>query len=329
MFRLAHLSDIHLGPLPELSYRELASKRITGYINWQRNRKRAMFGDTLLRLVADMKAHRPDHVAVTGDLVNLASKQEIIGARVWLEDLGKPDGVSVVPGNHDAYVPGALKRAYREWHPYMMGDHGLGAEAKHFPYLRVRGKVALIGTSSAEATAPFFATGSFKRGQALRTAKLLADAKARGLFRVVMIHHPPISGAAAWSKRLIGKQFFSKVIHDVGAELVLHGHTHLDTLYWLTGPEGEKVPVVGVPSASQNAGSSKPPSRYNLFEIDGEPGHWSLTQRERGLKLDGSGIDWIRERQLLSDGRAVDAEPRADAATPGASASDEADLTLG
>ena len=50
MFRLAHLSDIHLGPLPEVSYRELASKRITGYINWQRNRKRAMFGDTLLNL---------------------------------------------------------------------------------------------------------------------------------------------------------------------------------------------------------------------------------------------------------------------------------------
>ena len=56
MFRLAHLSDIHLGPLPEVSYRELVSKRITGYINWQRNRKRAMFGDTLLNLVADSKA---------------------------------------------------------------------------------------------------------------------------------------------------------------------------------------------------------------------------------------------------------------------------------
>ena len=46
MFRLAHLSDIHLGPLPELSFRELASKRVTGWYNWQRNRRRMMFGDS-------------------------------------------------------------------------------------------------------------------------------------------------------------------------------------------------------------------------------------------------------------------------------------------
>ena len=127
-----------------------------------------------------------------------------------------------------------------------------------------------------------------------------------------MIHHPPISGAAAWSKRLVGKQLFSKVIKDLGAELVLHGHTHLDTLYWLTGPEGAKVPVVGVPSASQGHGGEKPASRYNLFEIAGEPGDWSLTQRERGHRADGTGIDWIRERALLADGRAVKAEPRVD-----------------
>lgn len=305
MFRLAHLSDIHLGPLPELSYRELATKRITGYINWQRNRKRAMFGDTLLRLVADLKAQKPDHVAVTGDLVNLATRKEIEGARLWLDDLGTPDWVSVVPGNHDAYVPGALKRCWREWCPYIVGDGGpRSTEGHHFPYLRVRGKVAIIGTSSAEATVPFFATGTFERGQALATARLLAKAKERGLFRVVMIHHPPIAGAAAWSKRLIGKQYFSKVVHDVGAELVLHGHTHLDTVHWLTGPEGEKVPVVGVPSASQSAGGEHPAARFNLFEIDGAPGSWRLVQRERGFKPDGSGIAWVRERLLLRDGTA-------------------------
>ncbi|WP_185983538.1 metallophosphoesterase family protein [Aureimonas mangrovi] len=313
MFRLAHLSDIHLGPLPQVSYRELVSKRITGYINWQRNRKRAMFGDTLIHLVADMKAQAPDHVAVTGDLVNLATRKEVEGAKIWLEDLGDPHWVSLVPGNHDAYVPGALNRAYREWHPYLIGDRYRNGMRK-FPYLRVRDNVAIIGVSSAEATAPFFATGTFKRGQALATARLLRQTKEKGLFRVVLIHHPPISGAAAWSKRLIGKQLFSKMIRDLGAELVLHGHTHLDTLYWLGGPDDAKVPVVGVPSASQGAGDEeKPASRYNLFEIEGEPGRWSLAQRERGLRPDSTGIDWIRERELLVDGRAVEAKPRVDA----------------
>ncbi|MCQ0989685.1 metallophosphoesterase family protein [Jiella marina] len=312
MFRLAHLSDIHLGPLPELSFRELASKRVTGYVNWHRNRRRAMFGDTLTNLLQDLKEEAPDHVAVTGDLVNLATKKETVAARLWLEDLGTPHDVSVVPGNHDAYVPGALRRSYDEWYPYMVGDNALHAMGTSFPYLRQRGPVAILGVSTAEATAPFFATGTFKRRQALQLARLLERAGETGHFRVVMIHHPPISGSTSWHKRLIGKQFFSKVMRDVGAELVLHGHTHLDTLHWLDGPQG-KIPVVGVPSASQGPGSEHPASRYNLFEITGEPGDWSLIQRERGLRATGHGIGWVRERELLTDGRAVNTEPREDA----------------
>ncbi|KQT45147.1 metallophosphatase [Aureimonas sp. Leaf454] len=312
MFRLAHLSDIHLGPLPELSFREIASKRITGYVNWHRNRRRMMFGDTLISLVADLKAQSPDHIAVTGDLVNLATKTETKAAGLWLQDLGAPTFVSVIPGNHDAYVPGALRRACSEWHDYMLGDDPSPEIGRLFPYMRVRGNVAICGTSSAEATAPFLATGTFKRWQALALAQQLQAAKALGLFRVVMIHHPPISGSTSWHKRLIGKQFFSKVLREVGADLVLHGHTHLDTVNWLAGTDG-LVPVVGVPSASQNAGSAKPAARYNIFEIDGEPGQFTVTQHERGLRADGSGIDWIRHRRLMRNGDAIDVGPKADA----------------
>ena len=177
----------------------------------------------------------------------------------------------------------------------------------------MRENVAILGVSTAEATAPFFATGTFKRGQALRLARLLETSRALGLFRVVMIHHPPISGSTSWHKRLVGKQFFSKVLREVGAELVLHGHTHLDTLHWLEGAGGRKVPVVGVPSASQAPGAEHPASRYNLFEIEGGPSTWTLIQRERGAREDEPGIGWIRQRELLADGRAVDVRPREDA----------------
>ena len=47
MFRLAHISDVHLGPLPPVTYRQLASKRITGYINWQRNRSKTFHDGAL------------------------------------------------------------------------------------------------------------------------------------------------------------------------------------------------------------------------------------------------------------------------------------------
>src|SRR5690606_18010278 len=154
MLRLAHLSDIHLGPLPDLAYRDLVSKRITGYINWRRNRRSNLHEGVIDEIVADIKAAAPDHIAVTGDLMNLALDGEVELSRLWLEMLGKPDDVSVAPGNHDAYVPGALDKACKAWGPWMHGD-GKDEPARRgtFPYMRVRGDVALIGVSSARATA--------------------------------------------------------------------------------------------------------------------------------------------------------------------------------
>ena len=128
MLKLAHLSDPHLGPLPDPKLIQLFSKRILGYLNWRTHRARSMGGSTLDQLVADMKAQQPDHIAITGDLVNIALPLEIIGARHWLDEIGPPDRVSVVPGNHDAYVPGALKKATEAWRPYMSADDGTGSE---------------------------------------------------------------------------------------------------------------------------------------------------------------------------------------------------------
>ena len=51
MFRLAHISDVHLGPLPDVTYRELASKRMVGYVNWQRNRRRFLHDGVLGAIV--------------------------------------------------------------------------------------------------------------------------------------------------------------------------------------------------------------------------------------------------------------------------------------
>jgi 3',5'-cyclic AMP phosphodiesterase CpdA len=199
MFRLAHLSDIHLGPLPDIAYHQLVSKRVLGYVNWQRNRSRFLHDSVIQAIVTDMKANAPDHIAVTGDLVNLALEREVELARLWLETLGHPNDVSVVPGNHDAYVPGALDRLCRAWAPWLTGDAPRPVDRHAFPYLRVRGNVALIGATSARATAPFMANGFFRSGQAQRMGTVLEAAGRRRLFRVVMIHHPPVrsrTGAA-------------------------------------------------------------------------------------------------------------------------------------
>lgn len=284
MFRLAHISDVHLGPLPDVTYRDLASKRMVGYVNWQRNRRHLLHDGVLGHITTDIKAAAVDHLAVTGDLVNLALDAEIELAKLWLETLGAPEEVSVVPGNHDAYVPGAFDKACRYWGPWMVGDGLTPPVDRHaFPYLRVRGEVALIGVSSARATAPFMANGFFREDQSHRLGALLDKTAKQGLFRIVMIHHPPVRGAVAQHKRLFGIGNFQKTIRKHGADLVLHGHSHEPTLYWIEGKAKRKVPVVGVAAGGQSFGGSHPAAQWNLLEISGDAEAWSLSLVRRGI----------------------------------------------
>src|SRR5437588_5439046 len=115
MFVLAHLSDPHLGPLPKPRLSELAGKRASGFLEWQRKRRLIHRGDVLARIVSDMKAQVPDHVAVTGDLVNISLAGEYAPARAWLESLGRAQHLSLVPGNHDAYVRSASSHPQLHW----------------------------------------------------------------------------------------------------------------------------------------------------------------------------------------------------------------------
>ncbi|TWF54602.1 3',5'-cyclic AMP phosphodiesterase CpdA [Neorhizobium alkalisoli] len=300
MFKFAHISDIHLGPLPKLTLRELFSKRITGFVNWHRNRRKHLFVNTLDLLLSDLKTKEPDELLITGDLVNLATKIETRLAREWLDTIGDPHDTTVVPGNHDAYVPGAHDKSVAAWYPFIKSDddpHDWPEDDHIFPTYRVRGPIAIIGCSTSNATPPFSASGFFSPRQARETVDLLKRAGEQGLFRVVMIHHPPIHGAAASHKRMIGIRRFAAAISTGGAELVLHGHTHLNTVYWLksqhsqlAGPSPAKIPVVGIASASQGPGGHKPRAAYNLFTLTGEPGHWNLLCERYGLTEKGDGI---------------------------------------
>ncbi len=102
----------------------------------------------------------------------------------------------------------------------------------------------------------------------------------------MLIHHPPIRGATSMHKRMLGIRRFAATVRAGGAELVLHGHTHLNTVYSLKGQTGN-VPVVGISSASQGPGGHKPPAGYNLFTITGSPGHWQVLRERHEMMPDG------------------------------------------
>jgi 3',5'-cyclic AMP phosphodiesterase CpdA len=283
VFTLAHLSDPHLAPLPKPRWRELLGKRVTGYINWQRRRRFIHDPVVLAKIVADLKAQAPGTIAVTGDLSNIALHEEFVRGRAWLASLGAPSDVTVIPGNHDAYVRAAAAEPERHWGDHMRGDDG----ASGFPFVRRRGPLALIGLTTAVPTAPFMATGRLGAAQLARLAETLVALAREQVFRVVLIHHPPVSQASR-HKRLTDAAQFLRVIGTHGAELVLHGHNHLHMINWLSGPNGARVPAVGVPSASAAWGMSKDAAAYNLYAIDGAPGAWTCEQISRGVAPSGA-----------------------------------------
>jgi 3',5'-cyclic AMP phosphodiesterase CpdA len=287
-FTLAHLSDPHLAPLPAPRLGELAGKRAFGYLNWTRNRKRFHRRDVLDAVVSDMQEQGPDHIAVTGDLVNLALEAEFAPARAWLESVGPPDRVTVIPGNHDAYVRATRHRFAEVFDSYLDNDEARGGAAT-FPSLRRRGPLALISVSSAVPTPPLMATGWLGRGQLDALERMLERLAAEQAFRVLLIHHPLRSNARA--KRLTDAPGLRALLQRHGVELVLHGHDHVHSLIWVDGPNG-RIPAIGVPSASALAHGLHPAAAYNLFSIERDGAAWRCEQTVRGID------DSLRMREL-------------------------------
>ncbi len=284
MFALAHLSDPHLAPMPTPRFSDLASKRLLGFLNWQRKRRDVHRYETLERLVADLRAQQPDHVAVTGDLINIALPEEFPMARMWLANLGTPADVTLVAGNHDAYVRAMQNEPVRQWADYMRGDD---VEDVAFPFVRRRGPVAIVGLSTAVAAPLFRATGRLGKDQLGRLSATLKRLGEEGAFRIVTLHHPPASEPRRHSERLIDGAALTSVLAEAGAELVIHGHEHVHTISWFDGP-GRRIPAVGVPSASAAPGGRWEPAGYNVYRVEGAPGAWRCEMISRALAADGT-----------------------------------------
>ncbi|MBH5388736.1 MULTISPECIES: metallophosphoesterase [Bradyrhizobium] len=290
-FTLAHLSDPHLPPLPKPRLIELAGKRALGYVNWTRNRHKYQRREVLDALVADMKAQSPDHVAVTGDLVNLALEAEFAPALAWLESVGPPERVTAIPGNHDAYVRATSHRFGETFAPYLAGDDGrIG-----FPSVRRRGPLALISLSTAVPTLPLMATGTLGPDQLASLEQVLERLAAEDVFRVLLVHHPLKSDAR--QKRMTDAPALLALLKRHGVELILHGHDHVHSTIWIEGPNGN-IPALGVPSASALAHGRYPAAAYNLLTIEKDNAGWRCEQTVRSLGA-GFQIGQIKHARLI------------------------------
>jgi 3',5'-cyclic AMP phosphodiesterase CpdA len=300
---LAHLSDLHLAPVRGFSLRYLNVKRGLGYLNWQRSRRRVHLADSLDAVVADMKSHAPDHIAVTGDLINLGLPAEYETARAWLEGLGGPDTVTAIPGNHDVYTRLRGHPGIERWADYMQPEawgarFGTGPE-RGFPFVRRVGPAALICLCSGVETPPFVAAGELGPAQIAAFEKILQQTAEEGLVRVVLIHHPPLPGQASPRRGLRDAARLEQVLAREGAELILHGHNHRDSHIDFTWARG-RIPVLGVASGSMGrAHKGEPLGRYNLLRIGRENGEVRIECTTRGLdELSGTVLQLDRKRLL-------------------------------
>lgn len=282
-FTLAHLSDIHLSPVTGFSPRHWNAKRVLGYFNWQRKRRHIHRREIADLLIADALNLRVDHIAVTGDLINLGLPAEYEAALTWLQRAGAPSHVTIVPGNHDIYSaltghPGAAR-----WAEYM----GSETETLAFPFVRYVGPLAIVGLNSAIETPPFVAAGRLGAHQIEVAGELLEGLGRKGYIRAVLIHHPPLPGLASPRRALADAQHFARMLSRAGAEIVLYGHNHRERHDWHAyfAHAGEmQIPVIGAPSASSGkAHKSEPLARYNVFTFFSGPEGLRIRQTVRGL----------------------------------------------
>jgi 3',5'-cyclic AMP phosphodiesterase CpdA len=268
MFRLVQVSDPHFQAFRLSSVRQLLGKRALGALNLLVRRRRKHRMELLQALLEDLRQRSFDHLVLTGDLCNVALESEWQAALRWLAATELPaDRVTVIPGNHDAYVPevveaGSFERLFAAYQTAELRDDGAT-----YPFVRLRDGVALVGVSSAVPTGDLGAWGRVGDAQLGRLEALLARPEVKARRRVVLIHHPPVVNRAGEDRNLRDRQALQALLARTGADLVLHGHDHRDFTQELCGPAGTRIPVVGAGSASY-AGRPEHCARYNLYEID-------------------------------------------------------------
>ena len=281
-FTLAHLSDLHVTPVRLQHPQAFLNKRALGALSWSLRRRKEYRPEVLAALASDLRTQQPDHLVITGDLTNIALEDEFSASLPWLQRLGGPQQVSLIPGNHDTYTPSSERFPWAYWSDYMRSDdlssatsdlptllskHIANHTASSFPTIRTCGPVAVVGVSTAQATAPFYASGAVGRNQLQRLEQLLSTLAKTPLCRVILIHHPPQEMNASARRRLTDADAFRRVIVKNGAELILHGHIHKTIRASIPGPHGP-IPVVGVRASSAIGRRSQRRSQYHLYRIE-------------------------------------------------------------
>jgi 3',5'-cyclic AMP phosphodiesterase CpdA len=287
MFRLAHVTDPHFRGFHGARPWQFLNKRALGLANIIVSRRKKHRMELLEDMGRDLRTRPFDHLALTGDLGNVALDGEWQTARAWIEQCAAPAKVTVIPGNHDTYIDAVVDAGTFEqvFAPYQTADLGGGAQI--YPFVRFRDDVALVAANTCVPTHDLGAWGRIGSEQMERLEALLTAPEVARRLRVVLIHHPPVRHKGGEDRQLRDRADLVALLRKTGADLVLHGHDHRDERTTLEGPGGAKIPVVGAGSASYRKAS-----RYNVYEIEGR----AITSVTYGHDGNGAYKELTREK---------------------------------
>lgn len=271
--RIAHFSDLHVLALDGVPPQRFLNKRFTGWVNLKVKRSHKHRPTHVLAVAREIKRANVDHVVITGDLTNLALDQEFVAVRTLLEtELAlRPDQISAVPGNHDLYTRGAMRdqRFTKYFHDYVASDlPELCADIPlgRFPFVKLRGPVAIVGLSSAVPRPPLMASGELGKLQLAALKRILAHPEVQKRTPVILLHHPihnPPSRMKTFVEGLWDADRLIAELSTLHRGLVLHGHLHARRQRALGG-----MLSIGATSASLHHDNEHKMAGFNLYEFD-------------------------------------------------------------
>jgi 3',5'-cyclic AMP phosphodiesterase CpdA len=274
VLRIAHVSDLHvLSPHGFEWRRILFNKRITGYANLVRQRGRVYRREYLIAVLSAAAAQAA-HLVVTGDVTTLALEREFDEARALLDGAARHVEVTVVPGNHDVYLPSihAERRFPRHFGHFLVSDLPELARdlpAGPFPCVKLRGPAAIIAVSSAVPRPPFVASGRLGDTQLTALEAVLAHPEVARRTPVLLVHHPPVDRRirlAQLRDGLVDAARLRAVLAPLACGLVLFGHLHVRVRHRLATSTGA-IDVVGASGAALDHPSPAVRAGFNAYVI--------------------------------------------------------------
>jgi 3',5'-cyclic AMP phosphodiesterase CpdA len=267
--------------LEGVGFGRFLNKRLTGFVTLRLHR-RSVHKPFAIRAIADeVKQARIDHVCITGDLTNLALESEFAMVKRFLEgDLGlHPEQVSLVPGNHDVYTRGSAdKRRFESFFSSFLRsdlpEFGVDHFGARYPFVKLRGPLAIVGMSTAVPRGPMMAAGRFGAAQIDQLAKLLEHPEVARRAKVILQHHPAHNlknRVIAYLEGLHDSKHMLRTLKKLEHGMILHGHSHIRVRRTVKTDVGE-LDVIGATSASLLSSHPHRHAGFNLYEFDDATG---------------------------------------------------------